>query len=69
MPEQFLDQILEAVAVGVGADQPRGGAGAIERRRHDPEIGLHDADVEAGEMIELEPVAGRASSALSRGAA
>ena len=55
MSEQFLDQVLEAVAVGVGAHQPRGGARAIERRRHDPEIGLHDADVEAGEMVELQP--------------
>ena len=56
MSEQFLDQVLEAVAVGVGADQPRGGPGAIERRGHDPEIGLHDADVEAREMIELQPL-------------
>src|SRR5688572_601160 len=38
--KQFLDQILETVAVGVGPDQTRRGAGAVERRRHDPEIGL-----------------------------
>ena len=44
------------MAVGVGPHQPRRGARAIERRRHDPEIGLHDADVEAREMIELQPV-------------
>jgi hypothetical protein len=52
--EQLLDQLLEAVAVGIGADQPRRGLGAIDGTGHDSEIGLHDRQVEAGEMIELE---------------
>ena len=56
MAEQFLDEVLEAVPVGVGADQARCGARAVERRGHDPEIGLHDADIEPREMIELEAV-------------
>jgi hypothetical protein len=55
LSEHFLDQILEPVTVGIGADQARRGLGAIDRPRHDPQIGLHDRKVEAGEMIELEP--------------
>src|SRR5678815_1425172 len=53
-PEHLLDQLLEAMPVGIGPHQPRSGAGAIKWRRHDAEIGTHDRDVEAGEMIELE---------------
>src|SRR3954465_1926774 len=53
--QKLLDQLLEAVAVGIGSDQPRGGLGAIDRLRHHPEIGAHDGEIEAGEMVELEP--------------
>src|SRR6476469_1720005 len=52
--EEFLDQFLEPVTVGVSADQARRGARAIERGGHDPQIGTHDADIEPREMIELE---------------
>src|SRR5205823_15131589 len=31
--EQLLDQILQPIAVGIGAHQTRGGAGAIDRRQ------------------------------------
>src|SRR4051812_12316362 len=36
--EQLLDEILEAMAVGIGTDQARCGARAVKRRRKDPEI-------------------------------
>src|SRR4051812_41460612 len=54
--EQLLDQILEAMAVGIRAYQARGSARAIERRGHDAEICLHDADVESREVIELQAI-------------
>src|SRR4051812_26487978 len=64
--EQLLDQILEAVPVGVGAYQPRRRARAIDRRWQDPEIGLDDADIEPREMVELE-AAGVAEQRLQIG--
>ena len=42
------------MAVGIGAHEPRCGAGAIEWRGHDPEIGAHDPNIEPREMVELE---------------
>src|SRR5689334_13046910 len=54
--QKLLHQVLEAVPVGVGADEPGSRAGAVERRRHDPEIGLHDSDIESGEVVELEAI-------------
>ena len=41
--------------VGIGADQPRGDLGAIDRRRDHPEIVADRGDVEAAEMVELQP--------------
>src|SRR5688572_22397285 len=53
--EQLLDQLLQPVPVGIGADQPRGGLGAIDRLGHHPEIGADRGEVEAREMIQLQP--------------
>jgi hypothetical protein len=54
--QQLLYEVLEPVAIGVRPDQPRGGARAVDRRGHNPEIRLHDAEVEAREMVELQPL-------------
>src|SRR5947209_1369567 len=51
--EQFLDKVLEAVAIGVGPDQARRGAGAVDRRSHDAEVKVHDSKVEAGKMVKF----------------
>jgi len=51
--QHLLDQFLEAMTVGVGPDEPGRRAGAVKRRGHDPEVILHDPDVEAGEVIKL----------------
>src|SRR4030095_4808214 len=53
---QLLDQILEAMPVGIGADQPRSGPRAIEWRSDDSEIGAHDGHIETGEMKQLQTV-------------
>ena len=53
--QQLADEVLEAVPVGVGAHQARGRARAIERRGHEPEIGLDHRHIESGEMVELQP--------------
>src|SRR5947207_1432483 len=34
-PEQLAHEVLEPVLVGIGAGEPRGDLGAVERRRHD----------------------------------
>ena len=52
--EQFAHQVLKPVLVGVGAGDPRGDLGAIDRRRHHAERPLQDAEVEPGEMEDLE---------------
>ncbi len=44
------------MAVGIGAHQPRRGLGAIDRAGDDAEIEADRREVEAREMIELEPV-------------
>src|SRR5690242_10987727 len=54
--EKLLDQVLEPMAVGISAHQARRSPRAIEGGSHDPEIGLHDPDIESSEMVELEPV-------------
>jgi hypothetical protein len=54
--EKLFDEILEPVAVGVGADEARCRPGTLKRGGHDSEVVLHDADVEAREMVELEPI-------------
>src|SRR4051794_16805502 len=38
--QEFLDEVLEPVPVGIGPHKARCRAGAVERRGHDPEIGL-----------------------------
>src|SRR3546814_12984011 len=43
------------VPVGIGAYQPRRDLGAIDRRRDDAEIMADRGEIEAREMIELEP--------------
>src|SRR5712692_2832880 len=53
-PEHVAHQILEAVLVGVGAREPRRDLGAIDRPRHDAEGLAEDAEIEAGEMKDLE---------------
>src|SRR5438270_182937 len=54
--QKVLDEILEAVPVGVGAHEARGRSSAVNGRSHDPEVGAHDADIETREMIQLQPV-------------
>ena len=45
--EQLAREILQAVLIGVGAGQPRGDLGAVDRLRHHAEgLGEH-ADIEA----------------------
>ncbi len=56
MAEEFLHQILEPMAVGIGPNEPGCGASAIKRRCDDAEIGLHNSNVESREMIEFESV-------------
>src|SRR5512146_2667374 len=51
--QQLLDQVLKPVTVGIGAHEPRCRPSAIERCGHDPEIGLHDPNIEPREVIEL----------------
>src|SRR5579859_5971468 len=51
--EQFQAQILEAVALGIGAHQLGGGAGAIGRAADDVEMALDHRQIEAGEMEDL----------------
>ncbi len=53
--EQFLDQHLEPVAVGIGTDQLAGDFGAIAGRRFHPEVIFDRGEVEAREMEQLEP--------------
>ena len=53
MSRRSLIEVLQPVAVGVGARQPRGDLGAEERRRHDPEGVVEDGDVEAGVVEDL----------------
>src|SRR5262245_3561062 len=52
--EHFANQILEAVAVGVGAGELGGDLGAIDRRHVDAEPHFQGGDIEAGEMKDLE---------------
>jgi hypothetical protein len=53
-PEHFPAQIFEAVAVGIGACQARGGPGAIHRGAADAQIAFDHAQVKAGEMEDFE---------------
>src|SRR5687768_3607294 len=53
LAQHLLDQFLEAMAIGVGPHQPRRGPCAIDRRRHDIQVGPHDGKVEAGEMVDF----------------
>ena len=52
--EQLAGNVLEAVLVGVGAGEPRRGARAVERLRHDAERVEDHADVEAREVEDLQ---------------
>ena len=72
--EDLARQLLQAVAVGVGAHQPRGDLGAPERRHRDAERMLQHRHVEAGEVKNLgdrrigqeQTEIGRARLALAR---
>src|SRR5690606_17874031 len=52
----FPGEILEAVAVGIGAHELRGDLGAVDGRGDDAEITLDHRDVETREMENLENV-------------
>ena len=51
---RLADEVLEAVLVGIGARQPRGDLGAIDRSRHHTQAVLERAEIEASEMKDLE---------------
>ncbi|MNL42484.1 hypothetical protein D3C87_1649430 [compost metagenome] len=55
--EQFLDQVLEAMPVGIGAGQARGDLGAEHRGRCHAEGVKQHGDIETAEMKDL--LAGR----------
>src|SRR5690606_16613148 len=55
LAEQLADDVLEAVAVGIGAHELAGDLGAEHRGRHDPEVVLDRREVEAGEVEQLGP--------------
>src|SRR6185312_9723933 len=52
--EKVAAEILEAVAIGEGAREPRGDLGAIDRPCRDAEIMPEHGDVEAAEMEDLQ---------------
>src|SRR3546814_6564170 len=54
LTKQLPHQLLEAMPVGIGADEARGRLGAIDGLRHHAEIGADRGQVETGEMIKLE---------------
>ena len=54
LAEQVLGQILQAMLVGVGATQPRGDLGAVDRLRHHAEPLVEHRDIEAREVEDLE---------------
>ena len=51
--QKVAHQILQAVPVGIGAHQPGGDLGAIDRLGIHPEMAAQHAKVEAGEMKQL----------------
>ena len=51
--EQLTHQILQAVAIGIGAAQPGGDLGAVDRLRHHAEGIIERGDIEAREMEDL----------------
>src|SRR5262249_23700251 len=55
--EQLIDEVLETVAVGIGAGELGGDLGAVERSRIDTQIVLERGDVETREMEDLEDLA------------
>ena len=55
LPQKLADQFFQPMAIGVSAHQPRGGFGAIDRGRHHPQIMADRRQIEAREMIELQP--------------
>ncbi len=55
LAEQFLDQVLEAVAVGIGPHQLAGDLGAEHRRCDHAEVILDRREIESREVVELEP--------------
>lgn len=52
--QKLAQEILEAVTIGVGADEFGGDLGAEYRPGLDAEMLFEDSEIEAGEMIELE---------------
>src|SRR5262245_59489770 len=52
--QHVAHEVLEAVLVGVGARDPRGDLGAIDRGRHDPQTPLQHPEIETGKMKDLE---------------
>ena len=55
LAEQFAHQILQTVTVGIGAGHLAGDLGAEHRRGGNTEVVLDSGQIEAGEMIELQP--------------
>ena len=53
--EQLVDQVLQTMAVGVGARQLAGDLGAEHRRGDHAEVIIDRGEIEAGEVIDLEP--------------
>ena len=51
---EFCTKILEAVAIGIGPRQLGCDLGAVDRRRVDAEIVLHNRDIEAREVKDLQ---------------
>ncbi len=54
VPQNLANQVLEAVLVGVGAGEPRGDLGAIDRFRHPAKGIAKHGKVETGEVKNLE---------------
>ena len=52
--EHLAHQILQAMAVGIGARQPRGDLGAVDRLRHHAEGVVERSEIEAGEVKDLD---------------
>src|SRR3712207_6233387 len=52
--QELPHEVLEPKPIRVGAGEPRGDLGAVDRSRHDPEIVEEHGQVEAREMKDLQ---------------